>query len=108
MEAAPWTPRTASVIITTESGETVGVPAAGWIHGPFSLATTAGLTGGAISIVTPMRIKYSDGRRIPAFGRLTLRFVPEPGPLPLLAVGIAGLFCLGRNRIRPRERPARR
>ena len=108
MEAAPWTPRTASVIVTTESGETVGVPAAGWIHGPFSLATTAALTSGAISIVTPMRIKSSDGRQIPVFGRLTLRFVPEPGQLPLLAVGIAGLFCLGRNRIHPRQRPARR
>jgi membrane protease YdiL (CAAX protease family) len=108
MEAAPWTPRTASVIVTTESGETVGVPAAGWIHGPFSLASTAALTSGAISLVTPMRIKSSDGRQIPVFGRLTLRFVPEPGQLPLLAVGIAGLFCLGRNRIHPRQRPARR
>jgi hypothetical protein len=96
------------VIVTTESGETVGVPAAGWIHGPFSLATTAALTSGSISLVTPMRIKSSDGRQIPVFGRLTLRFVPEPGQLPLLAVGIAGLFCLGRNRIHPRQRPARR
>jgi membrane protease YdiL (CAAX protease family) len=100
MEAAPWTPRTASVTVTTESGETFGIPAAGWIHGPFSLATTAALTSGAISLVTPMRIESSDGRQIPAFGRLTLRFVPEPDRLPLLAVGIAGLFCLGRNRIR--------
>jgi membrane protease YdiL (CAAX protease family) len=108
MEAAPWTPRTASVIVTTGSGDTVGVPAAGWIHGPFSLATTAALTSGAISLVTPMRIESRDGRQIPAFGRLTLRFVPEPDRLALLAVGISGLFCLGRNHIRPRQRPARR
>jgi membrane protease YdiL (CAAX protease family) len=108
IEAAPWTPRTASVIVTTESGETVGVPAAGWIHGPFSLATTAALTSGAISLVTPMRIAFSGGQQLPAFGRLTLRFVPEPGLLPSLAAGIAALFCLGRNRVRPRQRPARR
>jgi membrane protease YdiL (CAAX protease family) len=108
MEAAPWTPRTVSVIVTTESGDTVGVPAAGWIHGPFSLATTAALTSGAISLVTPICIESRDGRKIPAFGRLTLRFVPEPDRLPLLAVGIAGLFCLGRNRIHARQRPARR
>jgi hypothetical protein len=105
MEAAPWTPRTASVIVTTESGGTVGVSAAGWMHGPFSLATTAALTSGAISLVTPMRIKSIDGRQIPAFGRLTLRFVPEPDRLPLLAVGIVGLFCLGRSRIRPDSVP---
>jgi membrane protease YdiL (CAAX protease family) len=108
IEAAPWTPRTASVIVTTESGETVGVPAAGWIHGPFSFATTAALTSGAISVVTPMRIAFNGGQQIPAFGRLTLRFVPEPGRLSLLAAGFAGLFYLDRNRIRPRQRPARR
>jgi membrane protease YdiL (CAAX protease family) len=108
MEAAPWTPRTASVAVTTESGDTSGVPAAGWIHGPYSLATTAALTGGAISLVTPIRIDFLGGQQIPGFGRLTLRFVPEPDRLPLLAVGIAGLFFLGRNCIHPRQRPARR
>ena len=108
IEGAPWTPQTASVIVTTGGGDSVGIPAAGWIHGPFSLATTAALTSGAVSLVTPMRIESNDGRQIPAFGRLTLRFVPEPGRLPLLAVGIAGLFCLGRKRIHPRQRPERR
>jgi membrane protease YdiL (CAAX protease family) len=105
IEGAPWTPRTASVIVTTRGGDTVGIPAAGWIHGPFSLATTAALTSGAVSLVTPIRIESNDGRQIPAFGRLTLRFVPEPGRLPLLAIGIAGLVCLGRKRIHPRQRP---
>jgi membrane protease YdiL (CAAX protease family) len=108
IEGAPWTPRTASVIATTESGETVGIPAAGWGHGPFSLATSAGLTSGAISLVTPMRVASSDGRRMSGFGRLTLRFVPEPGRLVLLSAGVAGLVCAGRNRTPPRQRPARR
>jgi membrane protease YdiL (CAAX protease family) len=108
LEAAPWTPRTASVVVTTESGSAIGVPVAGWVHGPFSLSTTAALTGGAVSLVTPMRIRSGDGRQIPAFGRLTLRFVPEPDRPLLLALGIAGLCCLGRKRLHPRQRPARR
>jgi len=108
LEAAPWTPRTASAIVPTGSGGSVGIPAAGWIHGPFSLATTAALTGGALSLVTPVRIQSGSAHQIPGFGRLTLHFVPEPDRLPLLVVGIAGLFCLGRKRLHPRQRPARR
>jgi hypothetical protein len=105
IEGAPWTLRTASVLVTSAGGAEVGVPTAGWVHGPFSFVASAALTGGSIFLVTPTRIQYSGGRPIPAFGRLTLRFVPEPGRLSLLAAGIAGLLSIGR--IRPPPGPAR-
>jgi len=35
---------------------------------------------------------------LPAFGILTLNFVPEPGTLVLLGSGIAGLVMFGRSR----------
>jgi len=35
---------------------------------------------------------------LPAFGILTLQFVPEPGTLILLGSGIAGLVAIGRRR----------
>jgi len=108
IEAAPWTPLTASVIVTSVGGETVGVPTAGWVHGPFSLAASAALPDGEVSLVTPIRIAYSGNRPIPGFGRLTLRFVPEPGRLSLLAAGIVGLLCIGRGRISSPPCPARR
>jgi len=104
VEAAPWTLRTASAIFTTASGAEVGVPTAGWVHGPFSFAASAALTDGSASLVTPMRFQYSGSRPIPAFARLTLRFAPEPGRLSLLAAGIAGLLAIGR--VRPPPGPA--
>jgi len=37
---------------------------------------------------------------VPAFGILSLHFVPEPGTLMLLGSGIAGLVAFGRSRVR--------
>jgi hypothetical protein len=37
---------------------------------------------------------------VPAFGIVSLHFVPEPGTLMLLGSGIAGLVAFGRSRVR--------
>jgi hypothetical protein len=108
VEAAPWTLRTATVTATTVSGGSVGVPTAGWLHGPFSFASSAALTDGTLALVTPVRFAVSSGQTLPGFGRLSLRFVPEPRGLPLLAAGIAGLLGLAMRRLRNSQRPAGR
>ena len=104
VEAAPWTVRTVtlSVEITKNGVATtvVNVPAHGWLHGPQSLDQSAALPGGELSVVTPMQVTSSLGQGFGMFGRLTVRFLPEPGFLLLLGSGVAGLTLLGRNRIR--------
>ena len=101
LEAAPWTIRTATVPVTTNGGETVAVAAEGWLHGPASFTTSTAVTGGALSLVTPLRITSNLGTPLSAFGRLTLRFVPEPGLLLLMGSGLLGLIVIGRARMRP-------
>ncbi len=101
LEAAPWTIRTATVPVTTNGGGTVAVAAAGWLHGPASFTTSTAVSGGALSLVTPLRITSNLGTPLGAFGRLTLRFVPEPGLLLLMGSGLLGLAILGRTRMRP-------
>ena len=98
---APWTIRTATVPIMTDSGGTVAVAAAGWLHGPASFTTSTAVSGGALSLVTPLRVTSNLGTPLGAFGRLTLRFVPEPGLLLLMGSGLLGLAILGRTRMRP-------
>ena len=43
----------------------------------------------------------SDRDQLSLFGRLTIRFVPEPGVTLLLGSGIAGLLLFGRKRTKP-------
>ena len=50
--------------------------------------------GGAVQLVTPIRIISNQGSQMGAFGRLSVRFLPEPGWLVLLAAGLAGLGLL--------------
>lgn len=100
LRGAPWTIRTASVSVTTSGGDTVTLTSAGWIHGPYSLTSSTVLAGGALSLVTPMQIT-AGAQQSGIFARLTLRFVPEPGRLLLLAAGLGGLLATGRSRTRP-------
>jgi len=97
IEAAPWT-LTASLLTETVDGEPFTATTGGWVHGPSSWAGSAGATGGALSVVTPMRIIGSDGLRLPAFVRLSLRFVPEPSAPLLLGAGLVGLVTIGATR----------
>ena len=56
-----------------------------------------------IQVVTPGRVDTNVASpldRTPLMGVLTLRVIPEPGPLLLLGAGAAGLAALARTRFR--------
>jgi hypothetical protein len=99
LEAAPWTVRDATVTVETPSGGTFQFVTSGSVHGPYSFTGSTALTGGQLSLVTPMLIAFNE-LDLPslAFARLTLRFVPEPGLLLLLASSAVGLWILSRIR----------
>jgi hypothetical protein len=101
VEAAPWTLRDATVTMATPSGNTFQSVTSGSVHGPYSFTGSTALIGGQLSLVTPMLITSDEFDVVPmAFARLTLRFVPEPGPLVLVASGIAGILIVARTRRR--------
>lgn len=98
IEAAPWTVRTASLTAHTGSGALVTLVTQGSLHGAHSFTGTTAITGGELSLVTPLRLHASGGPPTPAFARLSMRFVPEPGLLLLLAAGVSGLWGLRKLR----------
>ncbi len=97
---APWTLGTALLTVTTEGGATFEVPATGWVHGALSFTTSTALPGGALSLVTPLRVASGSAPPLASFARLTLRFVPEPERALALAAGAALLAALARSRRR--------
>ena len=102
LKAAPWTVGTATMPVTTPYGSNVTLFAFGFARGPLSLTGTTAATGGEIQIVTPMVVESTEGLSpLTGFVVLSLRFVPEPGSLLLLASGTGGLVALGRSRARP-------
>ncbi len=102
LEFAPWTVGTISASFETTSGEVVNAVTNGWVHGPSSFAGSTALTGGELSVVTPVRVTSNSelGQRSNSLARLQIRFVPEPGPWLLLVSGVVGLALLGRSRMR--------
>lgn len=90
VQGAPWTTGTAFVGSTT---------AMGFAHGPASGTTSTLNPSGTIRLVTPIFISTNIGAMavVPAFGFLTLHFVPEPGTALLLGAGIAALVAGGRR-----------
>ncbi len=94
IEAAPWTLYTATVSVASAGGASVPVFASGFAHGAVSLTGSTGLPGGALQLVTPIRVTSNLGNEFAVFGRLKLRFLPEPGVVLLLAAGCLGLGVL--------------
>jgi hypothetical protein len=60
--------------------------------------TAGGL--GTVNLVAPAGLMSTLGGNTPLFVSMTLTFVPEPGTLLLLGLGVAGLAVVGRRRSR--------
>jgi PEP-CTERM motif len=96
--AAGWTAGTAVVtgITTTPTTTTATNP-----DGSATLMGANGLAGdgsGTLVLVTPIKILTNVAGNLAAFSTLTLTYVPEPGTLLLLGMGVSGLAALGRRR----------
>lgn len=98
LQANPWTPFTATLPVLTASGGTVVISKTGFIHGPVSFSSSAGVSAAALQLVTPMRVTSNQGLNLAGFASLTLRFVPEPAAGWLLAAGAAALATVGAGR----------
>jgi hypothetical protein len=101
VQGAPWTVGITSLPVATTGGGSATLVAAGWVHGPATFTSSTAVTGGSVSLVTPLRVISDVGQEFALFARLTVRFVPEPGPPLLLVSGIFALTVLGRGRMRP-------
>ncbi|MCZ6463415.1 MAG: hypothetical protein O7A09_03670 [Proteobacteria bacterium] len=98
----------AAALLVTVTGHlwTTGVAAVTAVTSP-TTATLAGYDnrtntshGGAIQLISPIRILTNAAGNLPGFAIKTLRFVPEPGGLMLLGSAIAGLLTVGWLRMR--------
>lgn len=112
LHGAPFTLNTAWVTGQTPDGAAFTAFSTGSIAGPALFTSSAGQTGGFLSVVTPVRVIGSDpvgpGNVLPGFLRLEIAFVPEPGLALLLLGGAAALLVLERRRNRSRPFPPER
>jgi hypothetical protein len=92
---APWTVGTAAVGSITQMG---------FAHGPASLTSSTAAPSGVLQLVTPIFVSTNIGSSavVPAFGVISLHFVPEPGTMLLLGGGLSLLAIAGRHRMRGR------
>jgi hypothetical protein len=94
VQGAPWT-------IGPVSVDSV-IAATGFAHGPLSLSGSTAQAGGALQLVTPIRISTDlfTAPTWPSVGILSIQFVPEPGAGLLVATGVAALTMMGQRRRR--------
>ena len=87
VSGAPWTVETAAVGTVTRMG---------FQHGPASLTSSTAAASGQIRLVTPIFVSTNIGAipLLPMFGTLDLHFVPEPGTMLLLGIGLLGIVGL--------------
>lgn len=92
VQGAPWTVGTAQIGSAT---------AMGFAFGPGEQTSSTARASGRIQLVTPIRILTNfpgDLAVVPAFGILTLHFVPEPTTLLLLGAGLVAIGVRARQR----------
>lgn len=106
---APLTVNTAYATAETENGAVATAFSAGSMGGPARFTSTAGQTGGFLSLVTPVHAVGggSFDTLFPGFVRLEITFLPEPGVFVLLGAGALGLAGLSWKRSRIASGPGR-
>ena len=86
-------------IVLTENGVTMVT-----ISGTTNFSNTSDPDGvNQVTLISPVYIDASSltgNPPIPGAGKITLRFVPEPGTILLLGAAVAGLLAVGRKRMK--------
>jgi hypothetical protein len=103
VEGAPWTTNaTVTGFRTVSSPFTV----MGSRRAPASKPNSTAAPSGQIQLVTPIFVStnLAGEPTVATFAALTLHFVPEPGTLFLLAIGVAGLALSAIHRSRESRR----
>jgi len=101
LQHAPWTIGQPVMTIHTP-GSTITTPTlpAGFAHGPASLTSSTAQPSGVLQLVTVSKVYTSLKGAFPEeplTAVLTLHFVPEPGTLLLLGLGVVSLAAAGRH-----------